>query len=245
MEQDLDVLEEVNTEETIHPLIPLAVIGAVCVGTYFGVKYFYRKWQDKNTVVVPPEPEKSNQPTLWEVMEPVVIDGVELEVGDVILERSGVPLENGIYEVTTISQEEPETIRRNIFANNDREWDYEAELSSRNPSEPYVIHIDEFVSNEMGYEQVTLTYYKGDDVMADMREKPVYDYHSKLGELRFGHGSRDQTIVYIRNEVDEVEYEVILHTGHYAIEVMGLEAEHDAQQTELRHSAVPKFRSRE
>lgn len=128
----------------------------------------------------------------------------------------------------------------NIFTNNNNDWDYEAELSSRKPGEPYILHQDEFISDEMGYRQDTCTYYQGDDVMTDPHDSPIYNYKSLMGELKFGHGSNDPNVVYIRNESMEMEWEVLLHTGFYSYEVLGYEFEKDAQD-EIRHS-VQKFR---
>lgn len=128
----------------------------------------------------------------------------------------------------------------NIFTNKNEDWDYEAELSSRKFEEPYILHQDEFISDEMGYRQDTCTYYQGDDVMTDTHDSPIYNYKSLMGELKFGHGSNDPNVVYIRNESMEMEWEVLLHTGFYSYEVLGYEFEKDAQD-EIRHS-VQKFR---
>lgn len=149
---------------------------------------------------------------------------------------------------TTITSESAEDtdqrIAVNVFAKDDGDWDNDLELSQRKGgSEPYIIHQEEFVADEMGFKQTTVTYYAGDDILADEADTPVYDFHGLMGDLRFGHGSRDPNVVYIRNEGIHMEWEVLLHDGHYSVEVAGLEMD-EAVEEELRHShtRVLKFR---
>lgn len=127
-----------------------------------------------------------------------------------------------------------------ISNHDDGDWDYEAELSTRDPRAPYVIHQEEFINDEMGYHQETLSYYAGDDIMADTDDTPIYNYSGLMGELKFGHGSRDPNVVYIRNDAIHMEWEVLLNPGAFSEEVLGLALEKD-NENDLRHS-VQKFR---
>jgi hypothetical protein len=135
-------------------------------------------------------------------------------------------------------EEEPEVVH--IFAHNDRSWDYDVEVATREREIPYVIHQEEFINDEMGFRQETLTYYAGDDIMSDTDDTPIYNYAGLMGELKFGHGSRDPNVVYIRNEVIHMEWEILLNPGMFSEEVLGLQMEKDAEN-DLRHS-VQKFR---
>lgn len=128
----------------------------------------------------------------------------------------------------------------NVFAHDDAGWDYEEELSTRAKGDPYVIHIEEYIADEMDFRQETLTFYAGDDIMVDSDDTPIYNYAGLMGELKFGHGSRDQNVVYIRNEVLHMEWEILLNPGMFAQEILGLEME-EADENELKHS-VQKFR---
>lgn len=130
----------------------------------------------------------------------------------------------------------------NVFTTDDGDWDYEAELSTRTSNLPYILHQEEFINDEMGYRQETVTYYAGDDIMADPTDTPIYNFSAIMGELKFGHGSRDKNIVYIRNEPMGIEWEVLLHQGSFEQEVLGLEMQKDAEEDQLRHSTVQKFR---
>lgn len=135
---------------------------------------------------------------------------------------------------------EPDVVAQSVFANDDT-WDYEEELKNRNKDQPYTIHRDEFFTEESGYTQSTLTYYAGDNIMCDSENAPVYNYETVTGPLRFGHGSNDPNVVYVRNDRRQAEYEILLDNGMYSVEVLGLEIENNQRARDLKHS-TPRFR---
>lgn len=117
----------------------------------------------------------------------------------------------------------------------DDNFNYITELPNRRPDTPYVISFDEFNENEPSYVQTSATYYEGDDVLVDERDSPMEDFEDSVGLdnlLRFGHGSRDRNTVYVRNDVLELDYEIVRSPGEYAEEVLGV----------LKHSHLRKFR---
>lgn len=136
--------------------------------------------------------------------------------------------------------EEVASVPHNVFAQqNWGEWDYEVEKRSRDSATPYVIHEEEFHTNELGFNQLSYLYYAGDDTLADIDLKPLYERHLITGDnLKFGHGSRDPNVVFIRNEERREEYEVTFDPGSHAFDVQGLEAEGPP----IQHSAPPKHR---
>lgn len=146
--------------------------------------------------------------------------------------------------------EEPAVIAHNVFAASGDDWDYEVEKSNRDSTEPYIIHVDEFGSNELGYDQMTLTYYHGDDTLILESEpmKPLYNRHELTGDnLKFGHGSGSDITVYIRNEKRQEEYEVILDMGLYSVEILNLGPDSDDNPgANLQHGVSPRrFRPEE
>ncbi len=138
--------------------------------------------------------------------------------------------------------DEDEELETTITVEDDPDWDYAKEIDARDPMEPYIIHRDEFFNDEKGYTQTTVSYYEGDDVLTDELNTPIYGFPAMVGELKWGHGSGDQNVVYIRNELLEHEWEVCRDPGHYAVEVLGLEIDHEYQDRDLKHSKVQKFR---
>jgi hypothetical protein len=116
---------------------------------------------------------------------------------------------------------------RNLFqeAAVTHEWDWHEERKKRSPDIPYVIHYDERYETEE-YSDVTLTLYDGDGVICNERDEIVdpNDVDRLLGEKnleRFGHGSNDAAIVYIRNDELQIVYEVVKSPNSYAEEVHG------------------------
>jgi hypothetical protein len=163
-----------------------------------------------------------------QVVEEEVLKGVTITADGVGTELAGVKVE-----------EKDIPVDRNVLVNDrpivDDNWDAEAEEANRDPAIPYVISYEEFMENAYEHSQTTLTYYEGDDVLCEADGSVVFDIEKIIGDNlgRFGHGSKEQNIVYIRNEVAEADYEVVKNTGNYADIVHG-----------LRHSAHPNRRFR-
>lgn len=114
---------------------------------------------------------------------------------------------------------------KNVFRNYHDIWDYEVELPTRQDDVPYVIHKDEYFAQERDYEQITLTYFEGDDVLSDSNDTPIDDQDAMvcLGNLsKFGHGSGDPNVVYVRNVELELEIEIVHSDGLYSEEVHGI-----------------------
>lgn len=162
---------------------------------------------------------------------------------DPIVYQTGLDLQDITEDIVLNPRRDPNEIVieyepdvSNIFDNED-EWNHEAELSTRIEGQPYIIHIEEFENEEAGFSQSTLTYYEGDDILVDERETPVYNHSQVVGELRFGHGSNDQNVVYVRNEKLHADYEVLRDSGYYSVEVLGQQMEDDLVDSEIRHSS--------
>lgn len=145
--------------------------------------------------------------------------------------------------VVLAPNDEPiEEVTVNIFAHVVPDWDYDAEQANRQSGGPYVLHVDEFMNDETGFRQEVLTYYSGDDILVDGADQPVPNYERIVGELRFGHGSNDANVVYVRNESVRMEWEILNHPGRYAVEVLGLEIEQNYESNDLKHSADRRLR---
>lgn len=147
-----------------------------------------------------------------------------------------------------VREEVRQSKRRHIFeaSAEDFNWDEEtAYRESLSDAEPYIITFEEHMEDEE-LETSRLTYYEGDDTMADEEDKALTDDQEEVligDNLRFGYGSKDPNIVYVRNPRVGLNMEIVRSTGSYAVEVLGLDKE---PETELRHSqrrpAGRKFR---
>lgn len=196
------------------------------------------------------------------IPEEVIVSGVQFvekkmpgtEVVQIMDDGTTVVIEPESQEEETVAVVEPalqetgdltpeeEAIKRTIFTENEDEWDYLIEGRNRTPSQPYVIHRDEFFAVENNYEQLTLTYYSGDDIMVDQEDVPVYNYAQVVGELKFGHGSLDPNVFYVRNDNRRAEYEILFDHGLYSVEVLGLEIENNARVRDIKHSTHMKYK---
>lgn len=131
---------------------------------------------------------------------------------------------------------EGETEIDNIFATPFGEWNYDEEVPKRGNRDPYVIHADEYHSEESKFRQAQLTYYAGDDVMTDEDDQPVFNFEEIIGPLMWGHGSNNGDLFYARNPRLEAEYEISRSYESYAHAILGIEAEAQASAEEVRHS---------
>lgn len=127
--------------------------------------------------------------------------------------------------------EDPEPEVRNVFEEHqvNDEWDWHKERSSRSPLRPFVIHREERDEQD-AFDGVSYTYYEEDDVICNERDEimGVEDRERVIGEVnlsKFGHGSDDANIVYIRNPQLEMDIEVVKSPNSYAQEVAGFEPE--------------------
>jgi len=99
----------------------------------------------------------------------------------------------------------------------------------RSPDFPYVITEGEFRLERQEYEKDSLTYYAGDDTLAEEDGTYIPDKNGTAGNqnLRdcFGMGSGDERLLYIRNDRVMTDFEITLNDGKYNKEVLGLDDE--------------------
>lgn len=157
-----------------------------------------------------------------------VVNEVPATPDDIAAELERRKVQEEIDESVSDEPEELAVVTRNIFESNDPDtffnWEEEMERREAKPLDPYVITKEEFYQGEKDYEQVNLTWFDGDDVLVDSRDSPVDNTDSTVGDsnlLRFGHGSEDKNVVYIRNERLEIDIEIAKSNGKFAEEVLG------------------------
>ena len=249
-----------------HPAFVPSVVGVAAFAVGLGAGYFLGKRQ---TETVYEETEKYevdfdfDASKLNEVIESIKEEhndeeDVEVEVRaeapnplpEDVADAARSFVEAKLQEALEGNQGSPEVeeeevvigvITQNVFAEDDDDWDYEAELKKRTNTEPYILHRDEFFEEEVGYHQSTLTYYAGDDILVDEDDSPIYNHASVTGPLKFGHGSGDPNVFYVRNDKRRAEYEILKHEGLYSTEVLGLDIEdnmrvRNKRERDLKHS---------
>lgn len=81
---------------------------------------------------------------------------------------------------------------------------------------PYVISPRDF--DETDYATETLDYYEGDGVLVDAYGDVVEDVESMVGKdfaKHFGENEEDVDTVYVRNDEEEMDYEICRNFGCY------------------------------
>jgi hypothetical protein len=120
---------------------------------------------------------------------------------------------------------EGSTIKLDTGKSKDLHWDLQEELANRSEESPYIIHQDEYIENEKGYKQEVLTWYAGDNVLTDEQEQPLTNADELVGlshMSRFGHGTDDFNVLFVRNDRIRMEYEICRMSTSYEEEVQGL-----------------------
>jgi hypothetical protein len=164
--------------------------------------------------------------------EKPALDGLVKDLGYVPVVQEGpqtAPVADpGAPNVTVESESESKNVfdeakERLQEIDPDEGWDYDIERANRSHKVPYVIHRDE-QGETPGYTEATFTYYEGDDVLCDARDKIIDARDEVLGsdfQDKFGHGSGDPNVVYIRNDELGCVIEVCRSPNSYAEEVHG------------------------
>lgn len=250
----LDVVEsQVERVVTVTKNNPWMIVGAFALGA--GIAGFFAyKWAEKKVTLhyeelITEEIEQArtfysrlNKEGSFETPEAAVAALAPEKAADALISYSGtqkVPYNKPGEIVVTTPVEDPRPDVRNVFADrgDPRDWDYVAEQRYReeNPGVPYVISSEEFEENPDHHEQITLTYFAGDEILADETDKVVEDIDQTVNVSslsRFGEGSQDNKVVYVRNERISADFEILLSEGAYSVEVLG------AVEGELKHSAI-------
>ena len=84
-------------------------------------------------------------------------------------------------------------------------------------AKPYVVPPKKF--GDCDYDTITLTYYDGDEVLADDADEPIFDVDDVVGRdslNHFGENDDDPDIVYVRNDDMKTDYEICREFARYS-----------------------------
>lgn len=230
----------------------LGVVAGAAAGGMAAFALAYRKAEAKFAEVAEAEIEEMQQH--YDAKKAALdVEAAKRPISEIVAERGYISSEAEVSSpppmavappssvVEAAEEDEDEQEVTNVFeeVKPDHEWDWETEKRQRRPHKAYVVHIDE--KDELGdYADVTLTYYEGDDVLCDERDVIVdpEDRDNLVGEAnleRFGHGSGDVNVVYIRNDRLEILYEIVKSPNEYAVEVHGFNSGDLTHEDGRRH----------
>ena len=141
---------------------------------------------------------------------------IPVDAANILRQYQGAPVE--------VRGEMKAPVTKNVFDPTDA--DVVTEERNRTEEAPYVLSNVEYMTGEKAYNQATLTYFAGDNVLTDDKDEVIPNADETVGEdnlKKFGYRSKDPRVVYVRNDVLEMEYEILLSDGKYAVEVLGLD----------------------
>lgn len=146
-------------------------------------------------------------------------------------------------EVEEDLREDVEYVHNIRVVNPDRNDPNDVTTWDRNPDFPYVITEEEFRIDEPTFEKDSLTYYRGDNTLAEEDGSFIPDLEGTVGQANlqyFGLASGDPTVVHIRNERVMSDFEVTLNRGLYTKQVLGF-----TEEDEQPKRVIKKMRNRE
>ena len=130
------------------------------------------------------------------------------------------------------------------------EWDWDKEVLYReqNPQGPYAIHEDEYASGSANFHIQEMLYYAVDQIVCEQLDprSMMYDHALKLGDVKFGYGTHDVDVAFVRNPQHRTDYQITQMHDSYTESVMGIVADDEADEAELAHMDRPlRMRLRE
>lgn len=96
-------------------------------------------------------------------------------------------------------------------------------LNERLDVDPYLITDEEFTNENRHYEKLTLWYYELDQTLADDNEEIIDNVDQLIGEGTLDNMVDDERTIYIRNDRQGADFEIICLNKSYKEEVLGEE----------------------
>lgn len=151
-------------------------------------------------------------------------DGVVDGEGNFVPQRAR--LTRGDEEPTA---EIPPERRNNVWGDdaevhNPVEFDYREEILARDDEHPYIISEDEFTDNISSNDQTVILYFDVDEIYVDEESDGIIedpDGFFGLHNVRFGHRSNNNDVVYIRHPLYDHDFTIKRVNGSYAEIVAG------------------------
>ena len=158
--------------------------------------------------------------------------------GETAISIEDIPDYDDLEALERYEEKEKEAIRTsNIFAQKEEN---DMAIEERDSSRPYIVSQEENFENVDEYDQITLTYFAGDDTLVDDRDDVVRDSDRIVGDVnltKFGVGANSSNVLYIRNENLDTDFEVLRDDGKYTEKVLGY-----IEHSDDRRRKTPRFR---
>lgn len=210
--------------------------------------------------------EADEEPKFWSDVEPAVDgDGEPIKFVDRVMEAHSTHLERKRLDEETEAAEYyeppdhiPEALLDKVASagtpvpfnvldaatpDEVEEWDWDKEVLYReaNPQGPYAIHEDEYASGSANFHIQEMLYYAVDQIVCEQLDprSMMYDHALKLGDVKFGYGTHDVDVAFVRNPLYRTDYQITQMHDSYTESVMGIVADEEADDAELAHMDRP------
>lgn len=146
--------------------------------------------------------------------------------------------ENGYFKYDDVDDKDPDELEELMVvgepAKGDTRPDPEAIVKDilderpappRDPAKPYIITVEEFMTDNEHYSKNTVNYYEYDNTVSSEDDSIVQNHESFLGSefVKYvGWNAGGDHTVYVRNENLESDYEVLVSPGSYEEDVLGI-----------------------
>lgn len=128
--------------------------------------------------------------------------------------------EDGEYD-NSFEEEDRQSSIVNPIENDEEEPEEESDSYPVEPNpEPYEIPDHAFGTREF-YDSEILMYYKGDHQMTDANYEFVNDWQQHIGDIENRLDKETKDEIYIRNEVEQTDYQILIYADSYAHAVEG------------------------
>ena len=237
LEEAAEVTRKLNTVGLSYFTVGLGV--GVLVGFYFGHKFNREKI--KAEAFEEAEKEVSQIREMY-VQKTIALDNIDKPPVEEMVEGLGyrptisegqavdyrrplrppVPISEVPADALDDLPEEPKPTSKSMNAG----WNQEEERRNRTPDAPYIIHQNEYFHSEPEYHKAVFTFWEIDDVIADAEDNQlITDPLDVVGaaNLRFGHGSDDTDVVFIRNDELNLDIQLVRVNKSYEEEILGLD----------------------
>ena len=117
--------------------------------------------------------------------------------------------DSAVYKPT---KDDLATLQKTIETNGYRDYSTRSE-EEKKVTEPYVITPNEF--DEIGHKTQSLIYW-ADKIVTDDDGNVIDDYETRIGDDALNHfGEYEEDSVYVRNDEEETDYEILLDLRNY------------------------------
>jgi hypothetical protein len=148
----------------------------------------------------------------------------------VMLERGLRPNPNVVNDYDHPKDDEPEE-------DEEAQPDTQPIMEDDGPTSIRVLTSHEFFNSMENYAKITLTYYEGDNTVTDDRDGVVRTPEKIVGpralECFDTDAVEDPNVVYVRNNNNSSDYEIVRNKGYYVEEVLGVKQQHNTKRAKI------------